>query len=195
MVLEDSVIKAHKTASLIGSRRVCCSFSPSPSCWPPVKGFISQVSGGCLTTCFSFQHGERKEVTYYMERQPFVSHFSCLEPQLPARVDLGEQTVFGGIISGLYTALFCCSFLIVQRERNFHPKSFGTVCALPVAYLSNVTPHLSRCLRKTPASAFTPISHSHISFPCPPRFLFSFSALLQQQGENCTPPVYLRKWQ
>lgn len=47
-VLEDCVIKAHKTASLRGSRKVCCWFSPSPPCWPPVKGFISQVSGGCL---------------------------------------------------------------------------------------------------------------------------------------------------
>lgn len=54
MVLEDCVIKAHKTASLASSRKVCCWFSPSPPRWPPVKGFISQVSSGRLTTCFSF---------------------------------------------------------------------------------------------------------------------------------------------
>lgn len=59
-------------------------------------------------------------------------------------------------------------------ERNFLLKSSGRHCALPVAYLSNVTPHLSRCLKKTPASAFTPISHSHISFSRPLRLPFHF---------------------
>lgn len=58
--------------------------------------------------------------------------------------------------------------------RNFLLKSSGRHCALPVAYLSNVTPHVSRCLKKTPASAFTPISHSHISFPRPLRLPFHF---------------------
>lgn len=50
MVLEGCVIKkTHKTASLTGSRKVCCWFSPSSPYWPPVKGFTSQVIGGCLT--------------------------------------------------------------------------------------------------------------------------------------------------
>lgn len=53
-------------------------------------------------------------------------------------------------------------------------KSSGRHCALPVAYLSNVTNHLSRYLKKTPASAFTPISHPHISFSCPLRLPFHF---------------------
>lgn len=71
------------------------------------------------------------------------------------------------------------------NERNFLFLSSGGQCALPVAYLSNVTPYLSRCSRKTPASAFTPNSHSHISFSCPPRFSTPPRLL---QGENCMSP-------
>lgn len=54
------------------------------------------------------------------------------------------------------------------------PESPGRHFALPVAYLSKVTHHLSRFLKKTPASAFTPILHDHISFPRPLRLLFHF---------------------
>lgn len=53
-------------------------------------------------------------------------------------------------------------------------ESPGRHFALPVAYLSKVTHHLSRCLKKTPASAFSPVLHYHISFPCPLRLLFHF---------------------
>lgn len=80
-VLEDCVIKAHKTASLAGSRKVCCWFSPSPPCWPPVKGFISQVSGERLPSSgnlllsltqweASRGEGEERGYTYCMVRKP-----------------------------------------------------------------------------------------------------------------------------
>lgn len=54
------------------------------------------------------------------------------------------------------------------------PESPGRHFALPVAYLSKVTHHLNRCLKKTPASAFTPILHDHISFRRPLRLLLHF---------------------
>lgn len=72
------------------------------------------------------------------------------------------------------TALFRVRGERRASERNFLLKSAGRHCALPVAYLSNVTHRLSRCLKKTPASAFRPILHSHISFSCPPRLPFHF---------------------
>lgn len=58
----------------------------------------------------------------------------------------------------------CCFKSNVEVRET---SSFGhlrDISAPLEAYLSKVTHHLSRCLRKTPASAFTPILHSHISF-------------------------------
>lgn len=67
-----------------------------------------------------------------------------------------------------------CLPLRCDAQRKPLPESPGRHFALPVAYLSKVTHHLSRCLKKTPASAFTPILHDHISFPRPLRLLFHF---------------------
>lgn len=63
---------------------------------------------------------------------------------------------------------------IWRIERNFLLKTPGRHCALPVAYLSKVAHQISRCLKKTPVSAFTPILHSHISFSHPLRLPFHF---------------------
>lgn len=56
-----------------------------------------------------------------------------------------------------------------SRRKTSSRASPGRCCALPVAYLSKVTTALADALRKTPASAFTPVLHSHISFPHPLR--------------------------
>lgn len=115
----------------------------------------------------------------------FVLPFSHLCLQLPVGTDLGKQTLFLLEIhfercwkKRKYIFSHCFFFQECGEqcasERNFLLKSSGRHCALPVAYLSNVTPHVSRCLKKTPASAFTPISHSHISFPRPLRLPFHF---------------------
>lgn len=47
-VLEDCVIKAHKTASLTSSRKVCCCFSPSLHAGHLLKDlFPRSVVGAC----------------------------------------------------------------------------------------------------------------------------------------------------
>lgn len=53
-------------------------------------------------------------------------------------------------------------------------------------------PHLSRCLKKTPANVFTPISHSHISFSRPPRLpsIFCPAADSAEQKVECYLFIY-----
>lgn len=53
-------------------------------------------------------------------------------------------------------------------------------------------PHLSRCLKKTPANVFTPISHSHISFSRPPRLpsIFCPAADNAEQKVECYLFIY-----
>lgn len=91
-----------------------------------------------------------------------------------------------------------------KPEEKSSLASPGRRCALRVAYLSKVTTALADASRKTPASAFTPVLHSHISFPHPSRVptprrtptttrLHSLPRRKVPQGESLLESVSFRK--
>lgn len=89
-----------------------------------------------------------------------------------------------------------CLPLRCDAQRKPLPESPGRHFALPVAYLSKVTHHLSRCLKKTPASTFTPKFTRPYFISTSTEVTFPFSSPLQiPQGENGMLSLYLRELQ
>lgn len=178
-----------------GSR--AADLAPSPPCKPPVKEFISQVSGCCLPMPDnlvpplrdSIQRGrgssDSQEVVI-----PFHVWASGKTRPRKTKQFSSRDLALEVFLSKYFLPLQC------EFQGKPLPESPGRHFALPVAYLSKVTHHLSRCLKKTPASAFTPHFTRSYFISTSTEVTFPFSSPLQiPQGENGILSLYSRELQ